>query len=41
MASMLQSVLGKHDQLKEWLKAQDAIEREIGIEVLTPAGSAT
>jgi len=40
-ASILQSVLGKHDQLKEWLKAQDAIQREIGIEVLAPAGSAT
>ena len=41
MASILQSVLGKHDQLKEWLKAQDAIQREIGIEVLAAAGSAT
>lgn len=41
MASMLQSVLRKHDQLKEWLKAQEAIQREIGIEVLAPAGSAT
>ena len=41
MASMLQSVLGKHEQLKKWLKAQDAIQREIGIEVLAPAGSAT
>jgi len=41
MVSMLQSVLGKHDQLKEWLKAQDAIQREIGIEVLAAAGSAT
>src|SRR6266576_1318327 len=34
MVSMLQSVLRKQDQLKEWLKAQDAIQREIGIEVL-------
>jgi len=41
MASMLQSVLGKHDQLKKWLKAQEDIQREIGIEVLAPAGSAT
>jgi starvation-inducible DNA-binding protein len=41
MASMLQSVLGKHDQLKKWLKAQEAIQRELGIEVLAPAGSAT
>jgi starvation-inducible DNA-binding protein len=41
MASILQSVLGKDDQLKEWLKAQDAIQREIGIEVLAAAVSAT
>ena len=41
MASILQSVLGKHDQLKKWLKTQDAIQRESGIEVPTPAGSAT
>jgi hypothetical protein len=41
MASMLQSVLGKHEQSKKWLKAQDAIQREIGIEVLASAGSAT
>ena len=40
MASMLQSVLRKHDQLKEWLKAQDAIQKESGIEVLAPVGSA-
>ena len=41
MASMLQSVLGKHDQLTEWLKAQDAIQRESGIEIMAPASSAT
>ena len=42
MASMLQSVLGKkHDQLKKWLKAQEDIQREIGIEVLVPTSSAT
>ena len=41
MASMLQSVLGKHDQLKKWLKVQEDIQRESGIEVLAPAGSAT
>lgn len=41
MASILQSVFGKHDQLKKWLKAQEDIQREIAIEVLAPAGSAT
>ena len=41
MASMLQSVFGKHDQLKKWLKAQEDIQREIGIEALVPTSSAT
>jgi starvation-inducible DNA-binding protein len=41
MAAMLQSALRTHDQLNEWLKAQENIQREIGIEVLAPAGSAT
>jgi starvation-inducible DNA-binding protein len=40
MAWMLQSVLGKHDQLKEWLKAQEAIQREMGIHEVVAAGSA-
>ena len=40
MESMLQPVLGRHDQLKEWLKAQNAIQREIGIDTMAPTVSA-
>ena len=41
MASMLQSVFGRQDELKEWLQGQDAIQREIGIKVMASASSAT
>ena len=40
MAWMLRSVLGKQDQLKQWLQAQEAIQREIGIHEVVAAGSA-
>src|ERR1041384_7473384 len=40
MAWMLQSVLGKQDHLKEWLQAQEAIQRELGIHEVVAAGSA-
>jgi starvation-inducible DNA-binding protein len=40
MAWMLQSVLEKDDQLKNWLKAQEAIQREIGTHEVVAVGSA-
>jgi starvation-inducible DNA-binding protein len=40
MASMLQSALAKHDQLEKWLKAQEAVQRQIGTHEVVAAGSA-
>jgi starvation-inducible DNA-binding protein len=40
MASILQSALEKHEQLEKWLKAQEAVKRQIGTHEVVAAGSA-
>lgn len=41
MAWMLRSVLGKQSQLTQWVKDQEQLQRESGIELPVPAGSST
>lgn len=41
MAWMLRSVLGKQSHLTQWVKDQEQLQRESGIELPVPAGSST